>query len=260
MKAVWIRRIYHILLTVALIVAAGCLIGGAVHIYRTGGDQIYTLEKINNTFRQIAIPVYIAAILTLGAFILELFLPVPKKGKPEKQYHMILSRLQQRANLDQCGDRALVQTILSLRKQRKALRILIAVILGVCTAAFLVYALNGDNYPALAASSSHEISEAMVRNAFAWGICLAIPTLLGLCTSYIIRSGMQTEIELLRHVALQKPPAKTVTANATLGVTLVRVGLCVAALVLLGLGIWGKGFEDVLTKAAAICTECVGLG
>ena len=40
----------------------------------------------------------------------------------------------------------------------------------------------------------------------------------------------------------------------------VRMLLLAAALVLTGLGIANGGVRDVLLKAAAICTECIGLG
>lgn len=257
MKAVWIRRIYYILLSVALAAAGVCLIGGALHIYNSGGAQIYTLEKVNSTFRQIAVPVYIALILVIGAFILELLLPVPKKGKPEKNYAMILQKLQQRANLDQCGDKDLCRMILSLRRQRRVLAILSAVMLGVATVFFLIYALN-SSYPSL--TDGHAVTEAMVQHALVWGGCMLLPFILGVYTAYATRSGMQTEIELLRHVALQKPPAKAAVKSYAVQKNILRGGLIALALVLIVVGAIGDGWRDVLTKAAAICTECVGLG
>lgn len=258
MKAVWIRRIYYILLTAALALAAVCLIGGALHIYRSGGTQIYTLEKVQNTFRSIAIPVYVAIILVIGSFVLELFLPAPKKKKPEKNHAMILEKLQKRAELDKCGDKDLCRMILNLRKQRLVLAILSIAILGISTVFFLLYALTAGQYPSL--TTGHAVTEAMVKNALVWGICLLIPLLLNIYTAYVIRSGMQTEADLLRHVALQKAPSKSAVKSYTLQKNLLRGTLIALAVVLIVVGAIGDGWKDVLTKAAAICTECVGLG
>ncbi len=258
MNASLIRRIYRIVLTVALVVAGLCLIGGGLYVYYSGGQQIYTLEKISRTFSYIAIPVYIALILVIGSFILELSLPVPKKAKPEKNHAMILHKLQQRTDLNRCGDQELCRMVLSLRKQRKLLSGLSTAMLAVATAVFLIYALKHAGYPSL--TTGHAVTEAMVKNALVWAVCLAIPFALGVYTAYAIRSGMKTEIELLRHVALQKAPPKAAVKSCTKLLYAVRSSLIVLAVALIVVGAVGEGWRDVLTKAAAICTECVGLG
>ena len=40
----------------------------------------------------------------------------------------------------------------------------------------------------------------------------------------------------------------------------VRIGLLIAAVILIGIGIRFGGGQTVLAKAVRICTECVGLG
>lgn len=258
MKATRIRRIYYILLTAALAVAGLCLIAGALHVYYTGGEQIYTLSKINNTFRHIAIPVYIALALVIGSFVLELFLPTPKKGKPEKNHAMILHKLQQRANLEACGDKELCKMVLSLRRQRKILGILSIAMLAAASVFFLVFALNSAEYPSL--TTGHAVTETMVRNTLVWAACLLVPFILSLYTTYATRSGMKTEIELLRHVALRKLPPKEAVKRCALQLNILRGSLIALSVVLIVVGAIGDGWRDVLTKAVAICTECVGLG
>lgn len=258
MKAVWIRRIYHILLTAATVVAAICLMAGAIYIYRSGGPQTYTLEKVQRTFKAISVPVYIALVLVFGSFITELFLPAPKKKKPEKNYAMILHKLQPRAQLDKCGDKELTGMILRLRKQRKVLAVLSAVILAVTTVFFLIYALFGTTYPSV--TEGYAVTQAMIKNAIVWAVCLLIPFLAGTYTAYITRSSMQTEIDLLRHVALQKAPPKATVQSCKKQLFILRGSLIVLAVALIVVGAIGDGWYDVLTKAANICTECVGLG
>ena len=258
MKAVWIRRIYYILLTAALTVAGACLIAGALHVYYTGGQQIYTLEKISHIFSYIAIPVYVALVLVVGSFILDLFLPTPKKNKPEKNYAMLLHKLQKKANLEQCGDKELCKMVLSLRSQRKTLCILSIVMLVVSTLFFLVYALKNAEYPSL--TTGHAVTEHMIQNTLVWVACLLPACALGIYTAYASRSSMKTEMELLRHVALQKTPPKEAVKSFALQLNLLRGSLIVLSVALIVVGAIGKGWYDVLTKAVAICTECVGLG
>lgn len=253
MKAIWIRRIYHSILTAALIAAGGCLIWGCLDIYFSGGDQIYTLEKISANFRAVSVPVYLAVALTIGSLILELFLPVQKK-KPGKNEGVILRNLQARADLDKCGDKELCRVILSLRRQRKALGIISVALLAVTSVIFLLYALNGHNF------HQSNFNGSMVRAAIVWAVCLAIPFAFSVYAAYAGRSSMRTEIELLKKVALGKKPEKALIKSNKRTLNIVRVSVIAAAAVLIVVGALGGGWTDVLTKAAAICTECVGLG
>ena len=53
---------------------------------------------------------------------------------------------------------------------------------------------------------------------------------------------------------------KAVRQQADRKTLTVRTAVLVIAVVLIILGVLNGGLEDVLTKGAAICTECVGLG
>ena len=259
MKANLIRRIYHIILTISLILAGLCLMAAAGHVFYTGGDQIYTLEKINEIFSYIAIPVYVAIILVIGAFVLELFLPLPKKSKPEKNHAMILYKLQQRTDPQSCGDTDLRNQVLSLRKQRKTLYILSIAIPAALLAVFVYYALTCDNYPSLT-TGHHEVTHAMVSNALVWGVCTFITLGFAVFAAYTTRSGMIHETELLRLMAQQKAPTKAQIRSCNRYLNILRCTTILLAVAMIVVGAIGEGWRDVLTKAAAICTECVGLG
>lgn len=254
MKAIWIRRIYHILLTAALIAAGGCLIWGCVSIYYSGGDQIYTLQKISSTFRTVAVPVYLAVALTIGAFVLELFVPVSKQKKAAKNEELILKNLQSRANLDACGDQNLCKVILTWRRQRTWLKLISIGLLAITSVFFLLYALNGHNF------HESDFNGSMIRAAIVWGSCLAIPFAFSVYAAYASKVSVRTEIELLKLVALGKKPPRSYKPENKKTMNWIRTGVIAAAAVLILLGALGGGWMDVLTKAAAICTECVGLG
>lgn len=254
MKAIWIRRIYHILLTAALLAAGGCLIWGCLEIYRSGGDQIYTLEKISSTFRRVAVPVYMAVALVIGAFILELILPSQKKQKSGKNEALILKTLQSRANLDDCGDKALCKAILRQRKLRKLLKVISLALLAVSAVVFLFYALDGSNF------HKSDFNGSMVKAALVWAGCLAVPFGFAVYGAFASKAMVKNEIELLKLVALGPKPPRSYTAENKKAMNLVRVGILAFAAALIVIGALGGGWRDVLTKAAAICTECVGLG
>ena len=262
MKAIWIRRIYHILLTAALIAAGLCLIGGALQIFYSGGAQIYTLEKIRSTFRTVSAVVYIALALVVGSFILELVLPAPKKRKPEKNFGLILKGLQQRANLDKCGDKNLCRTILRLRRKRMVMTVISTVLLGLCFAVFMVYAFVAGCYPTLTESAKDPgvLNRGMLQNTVVWAICMAIPFIFGVIAAYMTRAGMKTEITLLRQVAMGKKPPEVPARDRSLRLSILRGAILCVAATLLVLGTLGDGWKDVLGKAVKICTECIGLG
>ena len=259
MNANLIRRIYRIILTVSLIVAGLCLMAAAGHIYYTGGEQIYTLEKISNIFSYIAIPVYVAVALVIGSFVLELFLPLPKKSRPEKNYAMILYKLQQRTDPQSCGDAELRNQVLSLRKQRKTLAVLILAVPAALLAVFVYYALTCNNYPSLT-TGHHAVTHAMVSNALVWGVCTLITLGFATFTAYSVRAGMIHEAELLRLMAQQKAPTKAQACGCNRYLNMMRCAVILLAVVMIVVGAIGDGWYDVLTKAVAICTECVGLG
>lgn len=254
MKAMWIRRICHIFLTLALVAAGGCLIWGCLDIYFSGGDQIYTLQKIENTFRTVSVPVYLAVALVIGAFILELVLPVNKQRKSAKNEELILKTLQSRANLDNCGDQALCSRIKALRTQRKVLKVISLVVLALTSAFFFLYALNGHNFHA------SDFNGSMIRAAIVWGTCLAIPFAFAVFAAYISKVNVTSEIALLKLVALGKKPPRSYKPENKQALFVIRTCVIAAAAGLILVGALGGGWMDVLTKAAAICTECVGLG
>lgn len=254
------QRIYHAILTAALIVAGVCLILGCLFIYLSGGEQIYTLEKIASTFRLVAVPLFLTVALVIGAFILDLFQPIQQKKSVEKNYNMILRALQSKANLAACTDSALKTSIWAKRIIRIALKVLNLLVLGVSTAIFMVYALNGNNY------HSSDFNGSMVKAALVWGMCLATPFFFAVATAYLSGLLVRQEIDLLRKLPLDKKPdenrrrktvLKVLRIVATIGV---RVVIVAGAVFLIIIGAIGEGWKDVLAKAAAICTECVGLG
>lgn len=250
-----IRLIYGIVLSLALAVAGVCLMWACWQVYSSGGEQIYTAEKIAAAFAPIAVCVYIALALTVGGFLLHMVLPAEKKPpRVEKNYALMLQKLHEKNDLAACGDQRLVAAIEKEPKLRKLYSIISLVVLAVSTVVFLCYAFNGGNF------HSSEITQSMVSAMYVMRPCLALPFVCSVLTAYLQKASIRRELELMRLVAAPRK-SEPVTPKAPHKLwALLPYGLLAVAVCLIAVGIMGNGFADVLTKAVNICRECVGLG
>ena len=251
-KLLW--RIYGILLSVALITAGVCLMYACMQVYTSGGEQIYTAEKIAAAFAPIAIPVYLTLALVVGGFLLSLAVPVEQKKTVEKNYPLMLAKLHQKNDLDGCGDKRLVAAIVKEPEKRKFTSILSFAILGICSLGFLCYALNGSNF------HSTDITQSMVKGVGVMLGCLAVPAAFSIFAAYYNKASIRREVELMKMVAAPRQPVELTPKAPCRLWAILPYGLLAVAAVLIVVGVMGNGFADVLTKAVNICRECVGLG
>lgn len=259
-----IHLIYGIALSAVTVIAGICFIISCYHIYATGmqsgAAQIYSRAIVAEAFSRIAIPVYLCLALTVGSFILHLALPLePKKLIPEKNRRLILSRLAAKTDLQQC-DPQLRQAIEAQEKSRRRDTLISAIVLAVCSAVFLVYACMPGRWPEPA-----QVTDAMVKAVFVLLACLIAPTACAIAAAYRCRRSLDKQIELMRKAAAQSPapvaaPAGSAPKKALPARQIARYALLLVAVVGVIVGYCTGGIDDVIAKAAAICTECVGLG
>ncbi len=250
-----IRLIYGSILSVTLGVAAVCLMVACVNIYQSGGEQIYTPEKVATAFRSIAVPVYLAVALILGGFLLHLLLPHEKlRIKLGKNEPLILKKLHEKQDYTRCGDDRIRAAIHTEQKTRKHLRWGSISMFATGSVAFLCYALQFDRY------QLDDINGAVIRGTVMLLVCLTVPFIMGIFATIQSRRSIRREIALMKLVAAPRqtePGAAPVKKDKT---WLIRTAiLCVAVGCIVG-GFLFDGWADVLTKAINICTECVGLG
>lgn len=249
-----LRLVSGIILTVAIVAAGVCLITACLGIYLSGGDQIYTPEKVAHGFSVIAVPVYLCLALTLAGFILELFLPFQKKKrKAEKNPAVTLDRLLSKRNVENC-DPGLKAQILSLRKNRSRDKIITMAVLAVCSIGFLFYGANPANF------HQSEINGSMAKAVVILLCCLAIPFGCALGSTYRAKNSLQKEIELVRQIPAGETVPPAPVKDYTKLLMIARWALVCVAVAILVYGFFAGGTADVLTKAKNICTECVGLG
>lgn len=250
-----IRQLYGILLSVALIVAAVCLMVACVNIYHSGGEQTYTPEKVASAFRSIAIPVYLAVMLTVGGFLVHLCLPNEKlRIKLGKNEPLILKKLHEKQDYTHCGDDRIRAAIYTEQKTRKHLRWGSIAMFAAGSVAFLCYALRFDRY------QLDDVNGAVIRGTVMLLVCLTVPFILGIFCTVQSRRSIRREIALMKLVAAPRQEEIVPVPEKEDKVREIRALLLCVAISCVILGFLFGGWADVLTKAINICTECVGLG
>lgn len=247
------RFIYGIAVSIMLGVSAVLLIAACLQIYRSGGAQIYTPEKVAAAFAPIAMPVYITLALVAGSFLLTWLLPTEKKRLPaQKQYAFLLRKAYEKVDLQRCNYELLQKIRQEQKKRRLALSVALAVwVIGGIV--FLPQACNSGNY----SEELHLATDSVV--ALVWWLipCTLIPTGCSIFSAYYSRTSIRRELELVK---LAPKAVNAPLPQADSNLLYARLAILVIALGLLIGGFVAGGTADVLAKAVAICTECVGLG
>lgn len=257
----FIHRIYGIALSAVTVIAGIRIALACYDIYTSGkaaGGQIYTRQAVAEAFAPIALSVYLCLALVIGGFLLHRLLPPQeKKAQPEKNRSLILSRLHAKTNLTRC-DEALVFEIQREQKRRKCHWVISAALLALCSIGFMVYACLPGRWPDVA-----QVTAAIVPAVLVMLCCLAIPTGYAIFTAYYCRKSQDREIDLMKQApreATLSPAPKAAKETNDKWMLMARTAIVVVAAAALLYGYFTGGIEDVVAKAAAICTECVGLG
>ena len=252
-----IHLIYGIFLSAAAILAGICLIVACVGIYRSGETEPFYAESVAAAFQKISIAVYICIAMVIGGFILHLCYPPEKEKAPiQKQYPIILERLQAKLDISAC-DPALQTAIAKERKKRKIHLFIAHGLLVVCSIAFLSYGLNRANFP------EDNATESVISSMKLFLPCLAIPFGFGIFTAYHSSNSIRKEIELTKQALAgcnNAAAAISQKGQTTPMQNVVTYAILSVAIAFIIFGLLSNGAEEVFGKAAQLCKECVGLG
>ncbi len=247
-----IRLVYGAVLSVLLVVTGVLMICACVGVYRSG-ERPFSPESVAAAFSRIAVPVWITvAALVVGAVFSLVYPPERARVRAHVEKRDVLSRLAARA-----GD---VQdaVVARERKLRRVCLIVVAALLAALLTVALCYVLDFDHYGAN--------YNAAVVAAMCWLLPLSA-TAAGLSLAYlcVADASRERECKALRALmaAGETTPSNGVkkpTEKCGRALLAVRVTVAVLALALIVAGALNGGFVDVLAKAIAICTECIGLG
>ena len=251
-----IRLIYGIAVSIMVVVSGLLLTAACLEIYHSGGEQIYTPEKVAAAFAPIAAPIYITLALIAGSFLLNWILPTEKKRLPiQKQYAFLLRKAYEKANLQLCGP-DLLQKLQQEQKKRRLAQCLALASWVIGSIIFLPYACNNSNY----SDQLHLATDSVVSIVWLLLPCTLLPIGCSIFSAYYVRARIRQELELVKYAPKAAENSQTPAKNAEQALFYVRAAVLTLALVMLIGGFVAGGTADVLAKAVAICTECVGLG
>ena len=253
-----IHLIYHILVSILLVISGLCLMTACVDIYRSG-DRPFSRLAVATAFSKIAIPVYFTLGLVVAGFLLEAFAPRQKKRRaPEKQYAVILERLSRKLDLSLCSPEV-QESILAEQKSRQLHRSATLLLLALGSVLFLIYGVNPANFPLESAT------DAMIKAMYLLLPAMATPCIFAIFAAYREKKSLQREIALTRAAidggAVRSGQSSLATvAEDESRIQLLRLVILATTVCCIFYGAMSGGTDRVLTKAINICTECVGLG
>ena len=143
------------------------------------------------------------------------------------------------------------------QKNRKKVKIINIIIVSLCSLMGLGYLVNVNHFDASGDLTKQAIQ--MGIHLLPWCIisfaCLIITTLYEEYSS-------KKEIELLKKIIKTdgKKKKEKYIEKSNKAINITRVSLLALSVLLIVVGIFNGGAEDVLQKAINICTECIGLG
>ncbi len=273
-----IYLIFGIVLSVMIVVTGILFAVSCYSIYTrdiAAGENIYSREIVAEYFARIAVPVYITvALIAIGAvmvLVLEAITPEEReKLAGTRTASEICSKLASKVDISK-ADEEVRTNIEKERKLRRVLMIVNIVMCAVLCTISLVYILNPMHF----STEKDMINISVLRSAIVC-ICCILPIIIYEIVHFYIRNtSFKRETEILKNVLKLGIKAEDVSTGEdgfvgkicaffkkndkpiTLGV---RIALIGCAVVFITLGVLNGGMEDVLSKAVAICSECIGLG
>lgn len=256
-----IHLIYSILISISVVFAGICLIAACVKLYNFQPGS-FSRDSVAQAFRPISVWIYICLGLAVSGILLNLILPAePKKPAVQKQYATILANLQKKVDITKC-EPAICREIRKQHIFRCVHTIISYALLAlfggfaqlVCSCIIIYFARERTN----------DMNEAVIRAMTVFLPCLFIPCVYGIFAKYFKKHSMLQEIALLKKAIADGAQADSLPAapkaKKQIAVKVIRYAVLGIAVTILVGGFLFGGTADVLAKAAAICTECVGLG
>lgn len=246
-----IHLIYAVGVAVLVAILGVCFAVSCVTIYQSG-DRPFTYESIGAQFEAIKIPVFICLGAILGGFALSIFMPRYKKPPAEAPSLSVkLSRLRLRREITDEARRE--------ARLRHTMQIIGTAIWALCAVPIVIYMLSGDNFYLDAQNPNPSVIAFMKL----FLPCVTVALGVGVLLVSLVKASVLREIALLEASAKKGDgddddiPEKKTNPKA---LRIVRICVFALAAVFIVVGAWNGGLADVLAKAIAICTECIGLG
>ncbi|MER2150323.1 MAG: CD1871A family CXXC motif-containing protein [Candidatus Limivicinus sp.] len=255
------KKLYLIVQSVLCVLLVILLSASAVSIYREGMARraedpmasIYTREIAAEKFKPIA-PLFFGAIgMTVAGWLLAV--SDDNADKPVKDVEIMRNLTVARVAQPNEAMKA------EQDKQKKLFWTGWGLFL-VCMIPILLYVTNGAHFPD---GDLEEMIGALAAHVFPWAIlglgCLTISSILQEKSMMRETEAAQARIKEEKEAGIvAEPKAKAVKKMDAKTKRTIQIVVAIAAVVFIILGVYNGSAKAVLTKAANICTECVGLG
>lgn len=243
-----VHRFYSWGLAAILVVIGVLVVLSCLDIYNSG-PRSYSADAIALRFRRIAVPVYIGIAGIIGGIALNILLPLPsQRSKSLITPRETMLRLRQRVS---------VPPVQKECRLRLVLRVITAVVfVGSMVYPAIYYSLPGGfTVEHLNSDVIRAVTVTMIPAAVGLALCWGCQLLLN--ASYRREAAIYKQA-LVDGQRAVKPEIEETKCCRSL--PWVRIALVTVAVIFIIVGIFNGGAEDVLKKAIAICTECIGLG
>ena len=249
-----IQFIYNCIVAVLIVALGAALIWSCIDIYRADptGDP-YSPATISAHFFKISPLVYATFLSIGGGILLHLFLPTQSsKPKAIRDHHALMKKAAAKAGTPTNTDKKLliVQGILRL----------ILTVVGCSVMVGLMV------YPAIYAIFFHDYhAPNPTTEVITTSLTIFIPAVVGLIVCFVcgifVSKSYQRSTEIYKTIKKDGTAAPVAEKSASkVPVIVIRSVIFTVAVAMIVLGIFNGTARDVLTKAVAICTECIGLG
>lgn len=256
-----IHFVYGIVLAALVILLGAALVLSCLSIYHSSEHDPYSPASVAQAFDRISILIWVTAAAIIGGIILELALPLEgKRPKAIANDGTKLKRLHQKLLSSTSVDQDLLKKNLSRRRRQRRILALVPCILSGALIIYPAYYFSDPGHFTIA-DLNRDITKAV--------LVVLIPAVLALgcfyLFSFLIRKNMRKEADFCKLLLAENTGNSAAASKAEpVGKKWVpwciRGGLLLLAAGFIAVGIANGGAQDVLKKAIAICTECIGLG
>lgn len=256
-----IHLVYSIVLSVLVVALGICFAFSCVTIYKSG-DRPFTTESISEQLVNIFPLAVTTFAFVIGGIVLSAALPLEEK-RPLKAEMDLRSRAKRmRELLASYGEKS--KSASKMRALRTTFAIITGVICAILSVPVLVYFSVGSNF------TLNDLNGSVISATYFTLPFALVALALHIVYSYVEKISYKKEIECLKSaIASAKSENKTKKQEESpvkngkskfVFLLLLRIVLFVIAAAFILIGIFNGGMSDVLNKAIAICTECIGLG
>ena len=254
------KKLYLAVQSVLCVLLVILLAVSAVSIYREGKvrkaenpmEWVYTREAVGAKFRPIA-PLFFCAVgLTAAGWILTV--KDENAGKPVKDAEL---------TRDLTVSRVAAPSEQMKEEQRKQKRAFLGgwLCFLLCMVPIAIYLAAGEHFPD---GNLEEMIASLALHIFPWIIlglgCLVVSTVLQEKSMLRETEAARLRITEEKESGIRPEPKADGAGKARKAKLVLQLIVAIAAVVFLILGVCNGSAKAVHTKAANICTECVGLG